>query len=596
MANNINKKGVYILMNSTTKRLYAYIIKQKDKILLGVLATLLMGLVELFTGSLLKFLINLIDKFTGTFAEGIDVAVKLPVKYGIKLPLLKEKLTIIKTTLNGTDEIFRGMVILCIVFISLYFLSALFNYLRRVFMNAATQRILQNFKDDIYKKILKLPSSFFSKNRTGDVVSRITFDVTMLNEIIDLLIEVARASVYVLVFIPVMFFMSWQLSLFTITFFPISVILINYITKKIKRVGKNITDNVGDYTAFLEEKINRFKLIKSYGKEQEEGAVFTKLVNDNYKYNLRLIKLKYSMNPTNEFLGMVLLAVVYIFYSYKITHGNTSLGDIVFYLYLVKTLYKPVKKVAQAWGQLHIALVSTKKIFNLLDEPEEATTELPNSVKLENIETIEYNSVCFSYTENAAKVLKGVSFMAKNGDIIGISGKTGAGKSTLLNLMPRFFCPVKGKILINNTSYTDYSLKIIRKVIKYVSSEACYFDGSIISNLVYGGVNLLDEQKNDFASFLGLNSKNDLHTEIGKNGIDLSVGQKQKLAFLRAVITKPQVLILDEVFTSLDSEDIQYIFGACKNIPIVFVVSRKPEVMAYITKRYVVENGVIIFK
>jgi len=211
-------------MNSTSKRLYKYIVKQKKKILLGVLATLLMSLVELFTGSMLKFLTNLIDKFTGSFAEGIDKAAKLPVKYNIKMPLTGEKVNIVNNTLKGSDEIFQGMLMLCLVFIALYFFLALFNYLRRVFMNAATQRILQTFKADIYNKILKLPYSFFRNNKTGDVVSRITYDVTTLSEIIDLLIEVARASVYILVFIPVMIAMSWQLSIFTILFFLISIV------------------------------------------------------------------------------------------------------------------------------------------------------------------------------------------------------------------------------------------------------------------------------------------------------------------------------------------------------------------------------------
>ncbi len=581
-------------MDNTAKRLLKYIIKQKNKILLGVLATLLMSLVELFTGSLLKFLINLIDKFSGSFAGGIDAVAKLPVKYGIKLPLSGEKFTIIKTTLKGADEIFKGMVVLCAVFIGLYFLLALFNYLRRVFMNAATQRILQNFKEDIYNKILRLPFSFFSSNRTGDVVSRITYDVTMLNEIIDLLIEVARASVYILVFIPVMFIMSWQLSLFTILFFPVSVILIEYITRKIKRVGKNITDNVGDYTAFLEEKINRYKLIKTYGKEHEESKIFTKLVSDNYKYNLKLIKLKYSLNPTNEFLGMLLLAVIYIFYSYKITHGSTSLGDIVFYLYLVKTLYKPVKKVAQAWGQLHIALVSTRKIFKLLDEPEENFIVKNKQKSLTQIETIEFKNVVFSYFDNYPEILNNISFVAQQGDIICISGKTGAGKSTLLKLLPQFFYPVKGEILINNQNYTHYALSNIRKVIKYVDTDINYLNGTIIDNLLYGGGTITDKQKHDFIKFLGLTSLDDLQMEIGKNGIDLSEGQKQKLSILRAVITLPQVLILDEVFTSLDDNDIHYIFDLCKYIPIVFIISRKNEVIKYVTKRYIISNGTIL--
>ncbi|MBI9068526.1 MAG: ABC transporter ATP-binding protein, partial [Salinivirgaceae bacterium] len=477
-------------MDNTSKRLYKYVVKQKKKILLGVLATLLMSLVELFTGSMLKFLTNLIDKFTGSFADGIDKAAKLPVKFNINHPITNEKIELVNKTLKGADEIFRGMLVLCLLFIGLYFLLALFNYLRRVFMNAATQRILQNFKEDIYNKILKLPFAFFRSNQTGDVVSRITYDVSTLSEIIDLLIEVARALIYIIVFIPVMFFMSWQLSIFTILFFPISVVLIEYVTRKIKRVSKNITDNVGDYTGFLEEKINSFKLVKAYGKEEEESKTFSNLVEENYRHNLRLIKLKFSMNPTNEFVGMLLLAVVYIFYSYKITHDHTSLGDIVFYLYLVKTLYKPVKKVAQAWGQLHVALVSTRKIFKLLDESEENDEFNKSPQSLGEIDSIEFRDVHFSYPNDERDVLQGISFKANAGEIIGLSGKTGAGKSTLLALLPAFFLPNRGVIAINNQSYLNFSIQNLRKEIRHVDSSGQFINGSIMENLAYGEISI----------------------------------------------------------------------------------------------------------
>jgi len=580
-------------MNSTSKRLYKYIVKQKKKILLGVLATLLMSLVELFTGSMLKFLTNLIDKFTGSFAEGIDKAAKLPVKYNIKMPLTGEKVNIVNNTLKGSDEIFQGMLMLCLVFIALYFFLALFNYLRRVFMNAATQRILQTFKADIYNKILKLPYSFFRNNKTGDVVSRITYDVTTLSEIIDLLIEVARASVYILVFIPVMIAMSWQLSIFTILFFPISILLIDFVTRKIKKVSKRLTDNVGDYTAFLEEKINRFKLVKGFGKEEQESKAFSSLVEENYQHNLRLIKLKFSMNPTNEFVGMVLVAVIYIFYSYKITHDTTSLGDIVFFLYLVKTLFKPVKKVAQAWGQLHIALVSTKKIFNLLDEAEENQGAIESAPSINEINSVEFSDIHFSYPNDEREVLKGLNFKVNRNEIIGLSGKTGAGKSTLLHMLPGFFAPNKGQILINAIEYSNYSLCELRSKIRHVDSSRSFIHGTIFENLTYGDVLLSEKQKTDFVNFLGLHSVEDYNLVIGEEGIDLSEGQKQKLSFLRAILTKPEVLVLDEVFTSLDDEDINYMFDLCRNTPIVFVVSRKPEVLKHVTKRFFICSGVI---
>lgn len=329
-------------MTNNSRRLYNYVIKQKRLILWGVLATLLMSLVELATGAMLKFITNLVDKFSGSLSDGVLKTAKLPIKYNVKNPITHERIEFFNTTLKGSHEIFKGMLYLCGAFLVLYFVFALFNYLRRVYMNAATQLILKDFKSDIYKKLLRLPYGFFQQNKTGDLVSRITYDVTTLNEIIDLLIEVARALIYIVVFIPVMFVMSWQLALFTILYFPIAVVFIEFLTRKIKRVSKHLTDNVGDYTAYLEEKINGIKLVKSFRKEQDEERQFESLITENFKHNLKYIKLKFALNPGSDFLGMIVLSIVYVFYCYKLSNGQADLGDFVFFLYLVNTAYKLV--------------------------------------------------------------------------------------------------------------------------------------------------------------------------------------------------------------------------------------------------------------
>lgn len=570
-------------MNSNSKRLFKYIGKQKKLISLGVLATLLMSLVELFNGSLLKFLINLIDKFSGTFADGIVKNAKLPAKFSIKNPITDGKIEIFNQTLKGTDEILKGMLVLCLLFVGLSFLLALFNYLRRVFMNAATQKILLNFKSDIYSKIVRLPYFFFHKNKTGDVVSRITYDVTTLNEIIDLLIEVARALIYILVFIPVMFLMSWELSLFTILYFPLAIILINRITKHIKKVSKKITDNVGDYTAYLEEKINSIKLVKSFGKQREEEQTFNTLVEDNYRFNLRLIKLRFALNPGSDFLGMIVLAVVYVFYSYKLTNGHGSLGDIVFFLYLIRTAYKPVKKVAEAWGQLHVALVSTKKIFRLLDKAEEPANKAGEPLSVNTVESLIFKDVSFGYPDDKRIVLENLNLEFKKGDVVGIIGKTGSGKTTLMNLIPGFLKPGKGEIYFNGSK--NLSLADKRKLCIYLGTESWMINGSIRENMQYGGLSIPKEKADEYAQFIGLDESAQLDWIIGKDGINLSEGQKQKVAFLRALMYHPRIMILDEVFSSLDKEEIAYMINYCKKeLDILIMVSRKNAVLEYANK------------
>lgn len=579
-------------MESTSKRLYTYIVKQKGKIWAGIIATLFMGLIELFTGSLLKTIVNLVDDFSGSFKEGASDGMLLHVKYKIDLSLIDQTFQLINKKLKGPDEILKGMILICLLFVGIYFLLALTNYARRVFMNAAAQRILQNFKTDIYEKVLRLPFSFFSKNKTGDIVSRITYDVTTLNEIIELFVEVARAGVYILVFIPVMFSLSWQLTVFAILFFPASVILIDFVTRKIKRVSKKITDNVGSYTAFLEEKINHFKTIKTFRTEKKEAKEFSNLVEENYQHNLKLIKLKFSMNPTNDFLSMLALSVVFIFYSFQLTRGQSSLGEIAFFIYLVRTLFKPVKKVAEAWGRLHVALVSTRKIFHLMDEAEEMNMTQKAQSKLTSVERVEFKDVCFKYTGNQA-VLLNLNLELKKGDIAVINGKTGSGKSTLLKLLPGFYVPQEGNILLNRIKINDLPYADIRRTILLADSDSRILNGTIQKNIEYGGHKLNKNAVREYAQFIGLESPDDLQMIIGKDGIDLSEGQKQKLVFLRAIHHQPSLLILDEVFSLLDPEDISFVMKKCQNVNIVIVVSRNPEVLKYATKTLILENSTI---
>ena len=337
-------------------------------------------------------------------------------------------------------------------------------------------------------------------------------------------------------------------------FFPASIILIEYVTRSIKKVGKKLTDNVGDYTAFQRENLQRFTLIKGFRTEKQEAATFSELVEHNYQYNLKLIKLKFSMNPTNDFLGMVALAVVFIFYSYRLTSGHSSLGEIVFFIYLVRTAYKPVKKVAAAWGQLHLALVSTKKIFNLMDEAEEELDNPALTETIKNVDNLRVTNFSFCYPDSKQRVLNDISFSANKGDVIAVTGKSGAGKSTMLKMIPAFYSPESGNIEINGLDYSNLSLYQIRSKIAHIDSNTWFMNGSIQHNIEYGNSKIDPTQIEDYSKFLGLKNPSELEWVIGKDGVDLSDGQKYKMSFLRAIVTQPSVLILDEVFSSLDGK------------------------------------------
>lgn len=550
------------------KRLLKYLAREKGKITLGVLATMFLAAGETATGALLKIVTDSIKEISTFLSTNAGEIIELPLK--IKIP--ETKIKILKVTLTGSDEVFRGMLLLCLAFIAIYILQALFDYAREVFMNAAAQRVLQSVKNDIYAKVLRLPAQFFDKNRTGDIVSRVTYDVTTLSQLIDLLIEVVRSGVYFIVLVPVLFWIDWKVAAFTVLFYPLSAVIIAEFSRRIKLVSKNLSDNVGDYTAFLEKKISSYRTVRSFVKEETEGASYQDLMEKNYRYNLKMILLKYVLKPSNELLGMFGVAMICAYFSYKLVYSDTTLGDAVFFLYIVKNAYKPFKKVAEAIGQLQLSLVCSAKIFTLLDEAQE-TDSAHEATKVDAVETIEFRDMSFAYN-GGPKVFDRFSYKADKGSVVAVKGPSGCGKTTMLYLLLRLYDAKDGAILLNGTDIRNIPLAQLRKTIAIAGADIPLFPGTIRENLIYGNPAATDKDISQYLDFLGITADG-LETVIGEGEILLSAGQKQKIGIARALLANPKVLLLDEVCASIDTESIERLFSLIKGVDIVFIVTRR---------------------
>jgi ABC-type multidrug transport system fused ATPase/permease subunit len=357
------------MINKTYRSLYHNIIRYKSIIFKGIGATFVLAVTEVFTGSLFKLIIDSLTSMSAKFSVGEKCII--PIKAVIKHPITHAKISLINCKLTGTEAFIKFMLLICLIFFIIFFIKCLCFYLRTVYTKLASQNIIRDFKLDIFRHLIYLPNSFFEANQTGDLVSRVTYDVTTLSEIVTILIEISRALIYIGVFVPIMFFINWQLALFTIIFFPLSYLCIRFITVKIKRVSKHLTDNIGSYTAFLEEKLNDIRSIKKTKQEASVYKNYKQLIEHNFELNKRLIFLKSFLNPSNEFLAITMICLIFIFYIYQLGGENAQLGDIAFFIYITKTTFKPAKKVAQALGKFNMMLVSIDKIFGLFDESKE---------------------------------------------------------------------------------------------------------------------------------------------------------------------------------------------------------------------------------
>ncbi|HOW50859.1 MAG TPA: ABC transporter ATP-binding protein [bacterium] len=558
---------------TTTRRLLGYLWREKRLIGGGILFTALMGLVEVGTGTILKMLTDGIEEISRFFKHGGDGIVEIPFKIKIPFPGSKGRFKLLDTVVSGADEVYRAMLYLALAVIVLYLLKAIFEYTREICMNSAIQRILKRFRSEVFAKLLGLPLAFHDRSRSGDLVSRVTYDVTTLERVLELFIEIARTAVYMLVFLPVMFVINPQITLFTMLFFPLSWLLITRFSRRIRRVGRDISETVGDYTAVMQDRTRNLRTIKGLGAEAAERGIFDALVDRNYGLFVRMIRLKYLMKPSNELIGMIGVSLVFIYFAGRLVAGDTTLGNVVLYLYLMQQAYKPVKKVAAAFGELYNTLVCTGRIFSLFDEKEE---QPEGSADIPAAGTVEMEGLSFRY-EGMPALFVGFSCRFPQG-VTALTGNSGSGKTTLCALIQRFYEPTVGTVTYGGTPLNDLPLAEWRKLVAYAGPDSALFAGTVAENLRYG--NDAGDEATLAAVTAALDIADDmLKTSVGEGGRLLAQGQREKAVLARAILRRPRILLIDELCDGMDKNRLDALFEAVHDIPTVIIVSKDQSVL-----------------
>ena len=469
---------------------------------------------------------------------------------------------------GGNDDVLIFMVSIIVV---TFLLKNLFNYLSMFFITYLRNGVVRNIRDDIFKVLVKLSLSFYSKKKKGDMVARISSDVQELDHSFLSIFElIVKDPVMVLFTIISMFIISPKLSVFVIVFIPICGYVISVVGKSLRRKSLKVQKEQGHIISLVDETLSGFKILKIFNSENIFLNKFKHSTKRFYDFANSVNHRKNLASPLSEFLGITAISAVLWFGGQMVLNQNSlDASAFIVYLGLAYNVLTPAKSLSRATYKVKKAIASAERIFNIIDSEEKIKEKIDPTIITDFKNQIEINNISFSYLDDV--VIDKLNLKIKKGKKIALVGQSGSGKSTIANLICRFYDVDKGNIQIDNYDIKELSKKSLRGLIGLVSQDSILFNDSIKNNLLIGKPEATDSEiieslkvANAWEFVEKLPEK--IYSNIGDSGNKLSGGQKQRLGIARAILKNPPILILDEATSSLDSKSEKYVQAALENV------------------------------
>jgi len=489
------------------------------------------------------------------------------------------------------------------IVIILFFLKNVSNYFALFFSTLIRNGVIKDLKKNIYEKIVVLPLEYFSKNKKGDLISRMSSDVNEVQNSFLSIIEIFIRDPLTIIFtLGAMFIISYKLTVFVIIFIPFSGFIISFIGKTLKKKSLLVQKEQAELTSITEETINGIKIIKSFLAEKFFISKFEVTNSRFLNFSNKLINRQNIAAPLSEFLGILVIGVL-LWYGGKLVLIEMELKPAAFitYMGLAYGVLTPAKSISKAFYSLKKGNAAAERVFDIIDMHSEYFNDSKNNKLNFFRKEIEFDNVSFKYDKS--KVLENISFKVKKGQMVAIVGASGSGKSTLVNLIPRFYENITGKIIIDGFDVKDLPRSDLRSIIAVVSQESILFNSSIKENILLGDNSEdADERLKKSISIANAQEFIDefeekLNYNVGDNGSNLSGGQKQRIAIARAVYSNCPILILDEATSSLDSKSEKLVQNAIDKLMVdktSIVIAHRLSTIQNADKIIVLEKGEIV--
>jgi len=494
--------------------------------------------------------------------------------------------------------------IIPVAIVGIYFVKGAGRYLQNYFMRYANLRLIMDLRTDLFRKIQSMSLTFYKSKSTGELISRVMNDVAAVrNANVDLIKNFFRQVLTLIALLIVLFKRDWQLALFACVTVPFSAVLIDRVGKKIRVLTKRSQEKQADLSTFMVESFSGSRIVKSFNMEEQETKRFRKQLHKLYALSMKKVKASELVSPLIEWLGSLGVAAIIYVGGLRVISGRLTLGDFFSFMAALMMMYNPIRRLTKVNTAYQSAMAAAERIFEVLDmEPD--IKDAPDAVEVKGINSsIRFEHVWFAYPDDPEHwILSDIDLEISKGEILAIVGESGAGKTTLVDLIPRFYDPVKGAVLLDGIDLRRIQLVSLRSLVGIVTQEVILFNDTISNNILYGRP---DASFDDVVKAARVAYAHDFieslpqgyQTMIGERGARLSGGEKQRIAIARAVLKDPPVLILDEATSALDAQSERIVQNAMDRLMegrTVFVIAHRLATIRRAHKIVVLDRGRIV--